>query len=76
MSAVFRPRRVNCSCYFNLFVIRVLGMCLVWVFEDYLSIKGIILGRCSANQKRRYIVTPFLIDWAHNQNDPWIKIKF
>ena len=32
---------------------------------------GIILGTgCSTNGRRRYNVTPSLISWAHNQNDP------
>ena len=35
--------------------------------HDYDS--GIILGMGSANEKRRYIVTSFLIGWAHAQND-------
>ena len=30
----------------------------------------IILGIGSANGRRRYIVMPSLIDWAHAQNDP------
>ena len=33
---------------------------------------GIILGMDSANERRRYIVTPPLIGWAHTQKDPWI----
>ena len=32
---------------------------------------GIILGMVSANDRRRYIVTPSLIVWAHTQNDPY-----
>ena len=32
---------------------------------------GIILGMGSANERRRYIITPPLIGWAHTQNDPW-----
>ena len=31
---------------------------------------GIISYMRSANEKRRYIVTSFLIGWAHTQNDP------
>ena len=31
---------------------------------------GIILGMGSANERRRYIVTPFLIGWAHPLIDP------
>ena len=36
------------------------------------NITKIILGMGSANERRRYIVTPPLIDWAHTQNDPWL----
>ena len=32
---------------------------------------GIILGMDPANERWRYILTRFLIDWAHAQNDPW-----
>ena len=35
-------------------------------------IMRIILGMGSANERRRYIVTSFLIGWAHTQNDPCI----
>ena len=31
---------------------------------------GIILGMGSANERRRYYVTPSLIGRAHTQNDP------
>ena len=31
----------------------------------------IILGMGSAKKRRRYIVTPPLIGWVNNQNDPW-----
>ena len=31
---------------------------------------GIILCMRPANEKRRYVVTSSLIDWAHTQNDP------
>ena len=31
----------------------------------------IILDMGSANERRRYTVTPPLIGWAPNQNDPW-----
>ena len=27
-----------------------------------------------ANESRRYVTTPFLIGWAHTQEDPWIII--
>ena len=32
--------------------------------------KGIILVMSSTDERRRYIVTPSLIGWDHNQNDP------
>ena len=32
---------------------------------------GIILGMGSANERKRFIVTPPLIGWAHTQNDAW-----
>ena len=35
-----------------------------------LTIAGIILYMRPANERRRYIVTPSLIGWAHTQNDP------
>ena len=35
-------------------------------------ISGTILGQGSANEKRRYIVTSSVTDWALTQNDPWI----
>ena len=31
----------------------------------------IILCMGSANERRCYVVTSFLIGWAHTQNDPW-----
>ena len=36
------------------------------------SFPGIILCVRPANERRRYIVTPSLIGWAHTQNDPCI----
>ena len=36
-----------------------------WVLED-------ILGVGSANERRHHIVTSYVIDWAHIQNDPSI----
>ena len=30
-----------------------------------------ILGMGSANESRHYIITLYLIGWAHTQNDPW-----
>ena len=32
------------------------------------------MGMGSDNERRRYIVTPPLIDWAHTQNDPYIVV--
>ena len=40
-----------------------------WWFE---GLAGIILGMGSANERRRYVVPPPLIGWAHTQNDPWL----
>ena len=37
---------------------------------DGQSITGIILHMRLANERRRYIVTSYLIGWAHIQNDP------
>ena len=37
---------------------------------------GIILCMGSASEKRRYIVTPPLIGWAHTQQDACIQLKF
>ena len=31
---------------------------------------GVILGMCSASERRRYSVTSSLTGWAHTQNDP------
>ena len=36
---------------------------------------AIILVMGSANERRRYIVTPPRIASAHNQNDPWVRAK-
>ena len=43
--------------------------------------QGSFFGRDSANERRRYIVTSSLIDWALTQNDPcdipiWLNIGF
>ena len=38
--------------------------------------RGIIQGMGSANESRRHIMTPFLIGWAHTQNDPCIHFLF
>ena len=35
----------------------------------YVHYSGTILGMDSANERRHYIATSFLIDWAHTQND-------
>ena len=35
----------------------------------YPSVAGIILSMDWANERRRYIVTSFLMGWAHTQND-------
>ena len=44
--------------------------CLLWVG---LSQCRFILGKGSANERRRYIVTPPLIGWAHNQIDQYVQ---
>ena len=46
-------------------------------FLDYESSvsPGIILCMRPANERRRYIVTPPVIGWAHTQNDPLRKSK-
>ena len=36
---------------------------------------GIILYMRSAIERRRYIVTGSLIDWAHAQNDPYDSLQ-
>ena len=36
---------------------------------------GIILSMGSANERRRYYVTPSLIGWTHTQNDPCIQLQ-
>ena len=41
------------------------------VFYAYGS-SGIFLGMGSANERRRYYVTPPLIGRAHTQIDPWL----
>ena len=38
----------------------------------YRSIAGITLGMGTTNESRRCYVTPYLIGWAHTQNDPGI----
>ena len=34
-----------------------------------------MLGMGSANERRRYYVTPPVIGRAHTQNDPWIYVN-
>ena len=38
------------------------------ICRDFIP-SGIILGMGSANERRRYLVTPPLIGWVHSQND-------
>ena len=40
------------------------------ISEIYYTFSGIILGAGPANERRRYIVTSSLVDWAHTHNDP------
>ena len=42
--------------------------CISCIYQNH-ALDRIILGMGSANERRRYIVTPFLIGWAHTQND-------
>ena len=44
-----------------------------WTRHYFFS--GIILCMRPANERRRYIVTSFLIGWTHIQNDPWFYLK-
>ena len=37
---------------------------------------GITQGMGSANERRRYIVTPSLIGSDHTQNDPWVVVLY
>ena len=37
-----------------------------------MTIPGLILGLRTANERRRYFVTPFLIGWAQAKNQHWI----
>ena len=37
-----------------------------------LTVTGIIQNTDLANERRRYKVTPSLIDWAYTQNEPWV----
>ena len=41
---------------------------LCYVYKELRA--GVILGMDSANERRRYYVTPPLIGRAHTQNDP------
>ena len=48
---------------------------LSWFWQndtDYVSITGLILGLHPANERRRYKVTPSLIDWAQTDNQSCI----
>ena len=44
------------------------NICLSW---HVVMTSGILLAMGSANGRRRYVVTPPLIGWAHTKNDPW-----
>ena len=55
-----------------------LGKMMLKMFlgSDNGMIAGIIMCMDSANERRRYYVTPSLIGRAHTQNDPWMcKLK-
>ena len=41
----------------------------MWLLQ---ALPEIIQCQCPVNERRHYSVTPFLIGWAHTQNDPWI----
>ena len=43
---------------------------ITWTNVNLSSVSGIIFCMHTANERRRYIVTSFLIGWAHSQNDP------
>ena len=38
---------------------------------SWVVLHGIILGKNSGNEKRRYVITAFLIGWPHTQNEFW-----
>ena len=38
-------------------------------YPDKILVKSLDMG--SANEKRHYSVTSFLIGWAHTHNNPW-----
>ena len=46
-----------------------------WVLCDD-GITGIILGMGSANERRRYYVTPSLIGWVHSQKNPTLYVPW
>ena len=55
--------------------IPIMNICLLiilcrWEVSHHNKTPGIILGMGSANESRRYYVTPSLIGQAHTQNDP------
>ena len=39
-------------------------------WNEIWGVTEIMLGMGSTNERRRYLVTPPLIDWAHTQNEP------
>ena len=45
---------------------------IVLTYHAYDTQGSCCVCTCPANERRRYIVTSSLIDWAHIQNDPWI----
>ena len=48
--------------------------CGIWTDRGNITTRkhqGVNLCMRSANERLRYIVTPFLIGWAHAQNYPW-----
>ena len=45
------------------------------MFAVQMTLAGIVLFMHPASERRRYNVTPSLIDWAHIQNDPWIGLS-
>ena len=44
-----------------------------WKYKEH--IQGPNLGLRPANEKRRYKVTPSLIDWTQTYNQPWYSIE-
>ena len=61
--------------YLLKFVVRKTAHILpLWV--KYRVSAGIILCMCPANERWRYIVTSYLISWAHTQNDPCVCCEY